>query len=83
MPAVGVVGACGSGGGICGGGTAPAVALPACMPLSKLCTKSAGVTGWTGPEGALGAPAKDVAPAVGRPELGAPTIGVPGAEEPP
>jgi hypothetical protein len=58
MPAVGVAGACGSAGGICGGGTAPAVALPACMPLSKLCTKSPGVTGWTGPVGATGAPVK-------------------------
>src|ERR1700754_1340124 len=44
----GVGGPCGSGG--CGGGIAPAVAesgVPACTPLSKLCIKSAGVTGCT------------------------------------
>ncbi|SOX54526.1 hypothetical protein MAAFP003_3202 [Mycobacterium ahvazicum] len=42
---------------------APAVAeigVPACIPLSKLCTKSAGVTGWTGLAGAVGAAIRGV-----------------------
>lgn len=90
LPAVGVVGICGSVGW--GGGIGLAVAesgVPACIPLSKLCIKSAGVTGWTGLAGAVGAaPAAPVSgdtedagmcePPPGAPTPGLGIIGAPG-----